>query len=452
MTNQNHNLIKAMFSTLANRFAERQVISQRNVIEFNLPDPEKEGWASFDEVKKIAKSSPKQPTPLNPYLVFVFAFFFSAFIIFAQNTSLLSQANTAALVAAKQILDAVPAISSESLAYHMAIIGLCLPVVALYQMVLSRTLESIKIFNIFMMTLGIAMVLTSSMMNLEVNVYTLFDFITLKVAALFGIYWKVGNYTHILCWCVAFALSFPAGFYHAKLRKVSNVDYEDQEARRIDANFFFKSFIEGYDRWFEANHIAQVHFDACNAEEVKLSKLINRIVKMNQIEVLEGALAAKDGNTFWKTADHLIKELLEGVKLISKQAEELGLFHQYVLNRESSFPVVDARHALLFNKALEPQVNKLTSFISRAIEDREMFLSLERLNKEIAVEFDGDMFKEKLKEIASDTCDVLTVLRTHIDGEAERTAFGVSGDSTFHKDEVDKQTSRVKDHLNWATV
>ncbi|WP_157938631.1 hypothetical protein, partial [Vibrio sp. 10N.261.45.A6] len=222
--------------------------------------------------------------------------------------------------------------------------------------------------------------------------------------------------------------------------------------RRIDANFFFKSFIESYDRWFEVNKTAQGHFDTCNAEEVKLSKLINQIVKKNKIEVLEGALAAKDGNTFWTTADHLVKEFLEGVKLISKQTEEFGLFHKYVLNRESSFPVVDARHALLFNKALEPQENKLTSYITKAIEDREMFLSLERLNREITVEYDEQMFKEKLKEIASETCDVLSVLQTHIDGEAERTAFAVSGDSTFHKDEVDKQTSRVNDHLNWATA
>lgn len=452
MTKQNHPLIKAMFSTLANRFADRKVVSQRNVIEFKLPEADKEGWTSFDEVKAIAKSTPKQPTPFNPYLVFVFAFFFSAFIIFAHNTNLLSQANTATLEFAKHILDAVPAIPSKSLAYYMAIIGMCFPVVALYQLVLSRTLENITIFNIIMMTLGVAMVLTSSMMQLEEYEYTLFEFITLNIAAFFGVYWKVGNYTHNLCWCVAFALSFPAGFYHAKLRMVSNLDYEDQEARRIDANFFFKSFIESYDRWFEVNQTAQGHFDACNAEEVKLSKLINQIVKKNKIEVLEGALAAKDGNTFWTTADHLVKEFLEGVKLISKQTEEFGLFHKYVLNRESSFPVVDARHALLFNKALEPQENKLTSYITKAIEDREMFLSLERLNREIAVEYDEQMFKEKLKEIASETCDVLSVLQTHIDGEAERTAFAVSGDSTFHKDEVDKQTSRVNDHLNWATA
>ena len=82
---------------MANRFADRKVVSQRNVIEFNLPEAEKEGWASFDEVKAIAKSTPKQPTPFNPYLVFVFAFFFSAFIIFAHNTNLLIQANTATL-------------------------------------------------------------------------------------------------------------------------------------------------------------------------------------------------------------------------------------------------------------------------------------------------------------------------------------------------------------------
>ena len=452
MTKSRTSVIKAMFSTLAGRLADKKVTGQRNIIDFNLPDPESEGWSSFDEVKRVARNEPKAPTPMNPYLAFLFAFFFSALFLYVQNAGLLIDANDQVQHFADRVLQAVPSIDYKSLAYLLVVAVAFFPAVAVYHLVVARTFSSISLLSIIMMTLGLSAVWMCSMTKLNGSEFTLLDYLCLQVAGLMGFYWKHGDYTHVVSWSVLMILTYPVGYYHARLRRVTNPDYSEQERKHIDANFFYKTYIEAYERWFEVNKVAQGHYDVIKEEEAYLSKLINRIVKSNEIEVLESALASRDGNTFWTAADHLVKEFKSGLQMVKIQTEEYGNFHKYVLGRESSFAVVDARHALLFNKALEPQMQKLMSYLDSAMANRDMFLELERLNREIVVEYDHDMFKQVIKEITSDSADVLTVLQTHIDDEGERTAYSVGGEGYSNKDEVEQLTKRVDEHLNWATV
>ncbi|WP_264923306.1 hypothetical protein [Vibrio vulnificus] len=392
-------------SLIATVEKDRALAAHERYLTGELPDPVSFGWKGMDDVIKVSRNMPVEPQPYNWMLGIVSAFIFALLLVFIQDKQLLSPLVELIHLKAGElkVVPGVPATISSYVTDFGAFYLLGLIISALY-MTLVKGIKRVYIWLLItpFPALFIALGLMSVSINFEPMNLPLLTCLSQLCANYLHINWDVYDNYHLVNFTVAFILMLPLGLFHAKATQGQNVDYNQQVERQYDANSFMKHYTAEFLLWYRNTFEANQLFKAAGEAEEKLAKILNQIMKNQDVEKLGQLYKDESPREFWKLAYALLQTLNEATAVIREHMDSIRSFHSIVEGQDTDFEYIESKFTKLFHKALEPQIGTLTKLVDQALSHKEFSAELEHSNRINEMNCTGPEFWQQVTKISND--------------------------------------------------
>ncbi|POC39243.1 hypothetical protein [Vibrio vulnificus] len=384
---------------------EKTLAAHERYLTGELPDPKHFGWKGMDDVVKASRNIPVEPQPYNWMLGIVSAFIFALLLVFIQDKQLLSP--LVEQIHAKggelKIVTGLPAAISSYVTDFGVFYFAGLVISALY-MAFVKGFKRVYIWLLItpFPALFIALGLMTVSVDYEPMNLPLLTCISQLCANYLHINWAVYDTYHLVNFTVAFILMLPLGLFHAKATQGQNVDYKQQVEKQYEANSFMKHYATEFLLWNRNTFTANQLFKAAGEAEEKLAKILNQIMKNQDVEKLGRLFKEESPRDFWVLAYSLLKTLNEATAVIKDHMDSIRNFHSIVEGQDTDFEYIESKFTKLFHKALEPQIGTLTKLVDQALNNKEFSAELEHSNRINEMNCTGPEFWQQVTKISTD--------------------------------------------------